>query len=39
MERISRVRAGILLGVFCLVLSLYICRLFNLQIISGNTNT
>ena len=38
MERISRVRAGILLGVFCLVLSLYICRLFNLQIVSGNTN-
>ena len=38
MERISRVRAGILLGVFCLVLTLYGVKLFSLQIISGNTN-
>ena len=38
MERISRVRAGILLGVFCLVLTLYSIKLFSLQIVSGNTN-
>ena len=33
MERISRVRAGILLGLFALLLTLYGVKLFDLQII------
>ena len=40
MERVSRSRALILLGIFCTVLALYAAKLFSLQIIEtgGNTN-
>ena len=39
MERMTRLRAGILLGLFSLVMVLYAMRLFNLQIISTDGNT
>ena len=39
MERMTRVRARVLLGLFCLIMVLYAMRLFNLQIISTDGNT
>ena len=39
MERMTRLRAGILLGLFSLIMVLYAMRLFNLQIISTDGNT
>ena len=40
MERISRFRAAVLLGIFCLILTLFGVKLFSAQIIEtgGNTN-
>ena len=40
MERISRVRAAVLLGIFALILTFYGIKLFSLQIVEtgGNTN-
>ena len=39
MERISRVRAVLLLLFFCLILVLFSARLFNMQIIETKGNT
>ncbi len=39
MERVSRFRAAVLLGIFGLVMGLYAWRLFRLQIIETNGNT
>ena len=39
MERMTRLRARVLLGLFCLITVLYAMRLFDLQIISTDGNT
>ena len=39
MERMTRLRARILLGLFAFIMVLYAMRLFNLQIISTDGNT
>ena len=39
MERLTRFRAGVLLGIFSFIMLLYAARLFDLQIIKTDGNT